>query len=85
MVPLKEDGSLEIERINSLPLEDYMDMMSNLTDEQLTEYRSKLPIKEARNSVTSIKVDFGFDDDDPRSGVDMEEYLVKKKKKYGII
>ena len=78
MVPLKEDGSLDIERINSLPLEDYMYMMSNLTDEQLAEYRSKLPIKETRNSETPIKVDYGFDD--PRSGVDAEKYLAQKRK-----
>ena len=82
MVPLREDGSLEIERINSLPLEDYMDMVSNLTDEQLGEYRTKLPLKEFPSSINAIKVNFGFDD--PRSGVDMDKYIAQKKRKYDI-
>ena len=38
MVYLKEYGSLDIERINSLPLEDYMDVIGDLTKEQYKEY-----------------------------------------------
>ena len=34
MVLLKKDGSLDIERINSLPLEEYMDVIGDLTEEQ---------------------------------------------------
>ena len=44
MALLKEDGSLDIERINKLPLEEYMEEMGTLTQEQVKEYISKLPI-----------------------------------------
>ena len=40
---LKEDGSLDVERINKLPIEEYMDVMRDLTQEQIEEYISKLP------------------------------------------
>ena len=43
MVILKEDGSLDIERMNSLPLEEWMDEVGDLTQEQVEEYLSKLP------------------------------------------
>ena len=43
MALLKEDGSLDIERINNLPLEEYMEAMGDLTEEQIKEYNSKLP------------------------------------------
>ena len=82
MVPWKEDGSLDIERINSLPLQDYMNTLGCFTSKQLDEYRSKLPIKDKPEPMKAIKVDFGFDD--PRSGVDADKYLAQKKKKYNI-
>lgn len=82
MVHLKEDGSLDIEKINSLPLQEYMNTLGSFTSDQLDEYRSKLPIKDKSEPMKAIKVDFGFDD--PRSGVDADKYLEQKKKKYGI-
>ena len=41
MALLKEDGSLDIERINKLSLEEYMHEMGTLTQEQVNEYVSK--------------------------------------------
>lgn len=46
MALLKEDGSLDIERINKLPLEEYMEEIGNFTDEQHDEYVSKIPSNE---------------------------------------
>ena len=43
MAILKEDGSLDVERMNRLPLEEWMDEMGDLTQEQVEEYLSKLP------------------------------------------
>ena len=56
MVLLKEDGSLDIERINNLPLKEYMDAMGDLTQEQVEEYLSKLPINESNEPMQAIKV-----------------------------
>lgn len=57
MALLKEDGSLDIERINKLPIEEYMDVVGDLTEEQYEEYLSKLPINESKEPIRVIKVD----------------------------
>ena len=77
MAYLKEDGSLDIERINSLPYEEYMDAMGDLTQEQVQEYLSKLPINESNEPVRAVLVDYPM-------GVDAEEFLNNQRKKYGI-
>ena len=56
MAFLKEDGSLDIERINSLPLREYMDAMGELTQEQVQEHLSKLPINESDEPMVATKV-----------------------------
>ena len=61
MALLKEDGSLDVERINKLPLEEYMDAMGDLTQEQVKEYISKLPINESYEPMKVINVDSTFD------------------------
>ena len=82
MVPLKEDGSLDIELIKKLPLDDYLEALGSFTHQQLQEYMSKLPEDRNDEPMCAIRVD--FDLDDPRSGVDTDKYLALKKKKYGI-
>ena len=47
MVYLKEDGSLDIDKINNLPEKEYMDEISNLSEEQFNEYLYSLPINES--------------------------------------
>ena len=59
---LKEDGSLDVERINKLPLEEKKHIMSKLTRDQLKEYISYLPINESREPITPIKVDYSIED-----------------------
>ena len=80
MVYLKENGELDIERINKLPLEEYMDMMGDLTQEQVKEYVSKLPLNESTEPIKPVVVNYPMEED----GVDLGEYLNKKRKKYGI-
>ena len=54
MALLKEDGSLDIERINKLPIAEFMDEIGDLTEEQIKEYKSKLQISESNEPVHSI-------------------------------
>lgn len=54
---LKEDGSLNVEHIDKLPLEEYMNAMGDLTQEQVKEYISKLPINESNEPMRAINVD----------------------------
>lgn len=76
MVFLKEDGSLDIERINKLPLEEYWDMMGCLTEEQVMEYNRNLSINENRGSIKVIVADRPLEE----YGVDAEEVLNNLKK-----
>ena len=59
---LKEDGSLDVERINKLPREEYLREIGRFTREQMKEYISKTPINESNNSVTITKVDYKMED-----------------------
>lgn len=81
MVFLKEDGSLDVERINKLPLEEYMDMMGNLTHKQEEEYLSKLPINESNEPMKAVEVDYSLEDDIARGGVIAEDLINNLRKK----
>ena len=63
MTILKEDGSLDVERMNRLPLEEWMDEMGDLTQEQVEEYLSKLPINESNEPVRAIEVDYTLEEE----------------------
>ena len=63
MALLKEDGSLDIERIQKLPYKEYIHEISNFTKEQYEEYVSKIPINESQGTVIPIVVE------------DVKEYL----------
>lgn len=63
MALLKEDGSLDVERIQKLPYNEYIHEISNFTKEQYDEYVSKIPINESQGTVIPIVVE------------DVDEYL----------
>ena len=74
---LKEDGSLDIEQINNLPLNDYMNEMGNLSKEQINEYIEQLPIRESKEPMKATIVDSAEE-----YGVDADEMLNEIMKKY---
>lgn len=85
MALLKEDGSLDIERINNLPSEEYKKEMRSLTREQFEEYRKKQPLQEHKNGIPIIKVDHSLEEDIKRNGlVELGGFLNKIRKKYGL-
>lgn len=76
MALLKEDGSLDVERINQLPIDEYIDEIGNLTNEQFEEYTSKRPINESKETTQAIFVDYTLDEDIERNGlVEVDEFL----------
>lgn len=81
MVFLKEDGSLDIERINKLPLEEYMDMMGDLTQEQISEYVTKLPINESKDPMKAVIVDYTLEEEIERGGIIAEDLINNLRKK----
>jgi hypothetical protein len=70
---LKEDGSLNMEWINNLPLEEHLKVVANLTEKQHMEYSSMLPINESKSAPRSIYVDKPMEE----WGVDAMEHLNK--------
>lgn len=85
MAFLKEDGSLDIEYYNSLPLEEWMDEFASLTDEQVDEYISKLPANESKEPVRVIVSDYTLEEELERGSIfDAEEVINNIGKKYGI-
>lgn len=70
---LTEDGSLDNERIDQLPVEEHMRVLGEFTSTQMDYYMSKLSENNGIDSPRNIIVDYGFDDG--RSGVDIEENL----------
>ena len=50
MTPVNKNGSLGIEEIKQLPIEERIYTISHLTKEQREEYISKLPIIESKNT-----------------------------------
>ena len=59
---LKEDGSLDVERINSLPRDEKHCEIGKFTREQMEEYLSKLPINESRYPMKIVDVDYKMED-----------------------
>lgn len=75
MAFLKEDGSLDIEYYNSLPLEEWMDEFASLTDEQVDEYISKLPANESKGPVRVIVSDYTLEEELERGAITHEELM----------
>lgn len=84
MVFLKEDGTLDIERINQLPIEEYMKMIGELSDEQLSQYESTFPENDGTQHTKAIVVDYTMEDEIKRGCIILKDFLNEKKKKYGI-
>lgn len=55
---LNDDGSLDIERINQLPMLDYMDVIGILTTEQYEYYLSNSPVNELNGCAKNELIDF---------------------------
>lgn len=84
MVYLKEDGSLDVERINKLPIEEKMIVIGNLSQEQYKEFYSKLPINECNAPFHTVKVDYTLEEDIKKGTVNADDFLNKMRKKYGL-
>ncbi len=78
MVLLKEDGGLDIERINQLPFEEYMKEMGSLTEAQVNEYLSVLPINESNEPVQAVEVEYTLRDELEQGAVIASDYIKNK-------
>lgn len=84
-IPLREDGRLDIERINSLSHEEYMDVLGSLSEEQEEEYIKSIPPNESHEPVLPVKVDYTMEEAiEWGMMVDAETLLEEMRKKCGI-
>ena len=83
MALLKENGNLDIERINKLPIEEYMKEIGELTEDQYKEYLSKLPINESKEPAQAIIVDYTLKEELGRGGVLAKDFINKMRKNHG--
>lgn len=82
MALLKEDGSLDIERINALPLEEYTEVIGRLTWEQVEEYFSKIPLNESLQNPHYVEVEYTLEDELARGGILFEDLINKLRGKH---
>ena len=85
MALLKEDGSLDIERINKLPYEDFVDEIRNMTDGQYNEFISKLPLNESYEPTEIMYVDYTMEEDVEKNGlVNADDFFSKIRNKHNM-
>lgn len=81
MALLKEDGNLDIEWINKLPLEEWMDVIGGMSKEQFDEYNSKTPLNESNEPIRAIEVDYTLEEELERGAVIASDYIKNKMRK----
>lgn len=84
MIPLKEDGSLDVERINKLPHDEKTEVISKLSENQFLDYFSTLTLYEGGNAPIRAKVvNYTMEDLIKRGeGVEAFSFLDNLGKKY---
>lgn len=82
MKPVREDGSLDVEHINNLPIREYTVVINSLTSRELEYYNSHIPINEGKQHTKGIKFCPYNEVIAKGLGVDADAFLVSMRKKY---
>ena len=82
MVPLKEDGSLDIKAINKLPILEYTKVVNKFTSKQSEYYYLHLSSNDGTQHTQGVKFCL-YDEVIKRGwGVDTDEFLKRMRDKY---
>lgn len=79
---LKEDGSLDIEKIRNLPIEEKIKVLPTLTQEQKEEYWVKRPINEGKMGTQPVYVDYTLEDELKNGAALALDFLKEMREKY---
>lgn len=79
MALLKEDGGLNVEWVRNLPIEEFVKVYRDLTEEQENEYWSKIPKNETQDKTRADEIDAYIDN----NGADAMDLLNNIMEKYG--
>ena len=84
MVFLKEDGSLDLKRIKSLPLEKRLKMVAKMTESQYRAYVLSFNISEcSQRPIKPIVVNYSFEEFiSSGKGVEAFSFIKKMEEKY---
>lgn len=83
MIPMKEDGRLDVAFIEKLPHNEFEELISQFTPKQLEYYEENAHTE--KGPTKAIKVDYSLEDfDDWGWGIDMDKLLDRMRKKYKI-
>lgn len=84
--PLKPDGTLDIEYINQLPIEEYIEVISSLTDEQYAFFHSNKQVSKSCHHRKGMIVNYTMEDEIERgTGVLLSDFITKLKNELGIL
>lgn len=82
MIPLKADGSLDVEAIDKLPILEYTKAVNKFNSKQREYYYSKLQPNDGTQHTKGVKF-CTYDEIIKRGlGVDADEFLKKMRDKY---
>lgn len=79
---LKEDGSLDIEKIRNLPIEEKIKVLPTLTQEQKEDYWAKRPINEGKMGTQPVYVDYTLEDELKNGAALALDFLKEMREKY---
>lgn len=82
MIPLNENGSLDIESINKLPIEVYINIIGNMSNQQYREYLASTSINENRNQTKAVRFHSVKYIIEQGIGEDAVDFLNKMKETY---
>lgn len=78
---LKEDGSLDYKKINSLPIEEYIKFVENLTQDQYEDFFANQPPEEGKEPFKPVYVDYTLEEDIEKNGAVLADDLINNLRK----
>lgn len=82
MIPVREDGSLDVECINNLPIREYTSVINSLTSQELEYYDSLIPMNDGKQHTKGVKF-CPYDTVIAKGlGVDADTFIMKMRNKY---
>lgn len=84
MIPLKLDGTMDVEKIDNLPSEEYIQVLESMNQEQYLYYSDIAHINESQKGPTKAhKVNYTLEEALKKGLVfDIDSFITKKIKEY---
>lgn len=75
----------DIERINKLPIDEYIKVVGNFTQDEYKDFFSKQPINEGNEPFHAVMVDCTLEEDVKNNDmINADDFLNEMREKYGL-